>query len=261
MTWQCRTSPTLGGGFAGTPNSAWGTVDYTNPLEPAVFFGVYGFPDLYAVRQHRGQKAVFWAGTDCTHLVNGYWLDKHGKYRLDPKVIGAFLNKECEHWCENDLERKELASVGIKAKVCPSYLGDVKSIEPTYKPSPSPKAYVSVSGDDFKAYGWDRLDALAKRMPHVTFYCYGNEKPYKFKRPNIYVRGRVSKQVMTDETELMQIAVRLNVHDGCSELVVEAGLRQQDIISVIDYPFLKMNRGDARRWLLNNLNQFPWVSK
>ena len=259
LRWQCRISPTLGGGFAGTPNEVWGTKDYTDSTQPTVFFGCYGLPDLFAVRQHKGRKAILWAGTDITYLLNGYWLDDTGKQRLDPKIVGAYLNENVEHWCENDLERIELASVGIKAKVCPSFLGDVSKVKPSYRPTENKRAYISVSGDDFKAYGWDKLDAWAREFPSITFYCYGNRKPWKSKYKNIIVRGRVPQEVMNKEIKDMQIGMRLNEHDGFSEILAKAVLMEHDVVSLIDYPFLDMNRKKARAWLLKNVNKYPWA--
>ena len=257
--WQCKISPTLGGGFAGTPNEVWGTKDYKDLETPTVFFGVYGLPDLMAVRAHKGRKAILWAGTDVTYLINGYWLDDKGRYRLDPKTIGKYLNN-FENYCENNLEEKELKSVGIKAKVIPSYLGDVTKIKPCYKQSDHPKGYISVSGNDFRAYGWHLLDGLAKQMSAVTFYCYGNTKPYKFRQKNIVIRGRVPQEVMDKEIEDMQIGVRLNLHDGFSEILAKAILREQHVVSIIKYPFSRMRRKQARRWLLRNVNKYPWNS-
>jgi len=258
--WQCKISPTLGGGFAGTPNKVWGTTDYKDLNKDTVFFGCYGLPDLMIIRSHKGRKAILWAGTDVTYLINGYWLDDKGKFRLDPKVVGVYLNKTCENWCENNLERDELKSVGIEAKVCPSYLGNVKKIKPYQWKSGIPKAYISVSGDDFKAYGWTEIDEFAKNNPEVMIYCYGNRSEWKSVRPNVFVRGRVTQKQMDSEIKKMHIALRFNKHDGFSEIVAKAVLMEQNVISKIDYPFLKLGRKKARKWLLKNVNKFPWVS-
>ena len=259
--WQCRISPTLGNGFAGTPNETWGTTDYKDIVLPTVFFGCYGLPDLFAVRQHRGRKAIFWAGTDVTYFINGYWLDDRGEFRLDPKIVGPYLNRYCENWCENDIERIELARFGIDAKVCPSYLGDIKKIRPSYNKSHILKAYISVSGDDFKAYGWDKLDILAKENPKILFYCYGNVKPFQVHERNIILRGRLTQKQMDKEIKKMHYALRLNKHDGFSEIIAKAVMMEHSVISAIKYPFLALGRKGARKWLLQNVNRFPWNSK
>src|SRR3990167_5009628 len=115
--WQCRVAPSLGGGFAGTPQSAWGTGEYTNDIDPTCFFGLYGLPDFYTLWRHRGRRAILWAGSDILHLKNGYWLDKKGEIRLDRNAITKWISKNCENWCENLVERDNLLSMGIKAKV------------------------------------------------------------------------------------------------------------------------------------------------
>jgi len=259
--WQCRISPTLGDGFAGHPNTVWGTKSYKNDKDPTVFFGLYGLPDFFALRQHKGRKAVLWAGTDVLYFIKGYWLDDKGEFRLDPKVVGAYLNKYAENWCENELEQSELKSCGIDAKVCPSYLGDVRKVKPSYRDSKYPKAYISVSGDDFKAYGWDKLHLIASMNPEITFYCYGNKSPWKSTLKNIVVRGRVPQKVMDKEIKGMHYAMRLNLHDGFSEIVAKGVLMEHHIISAIKYPFLKLGRKQARQWLLKNVNRYPWNSK
>lgn len=259
--WQCRVAPSLGGGFAGTPKSAWGTNEYKNDTDPTVFFGLYGLPDFFALWRHKGQKAILWAGTDITHFINGYWLDDKGKIRVDPKPLAKWIANNCESWVENSLEAKELKKFGIRAQVCPSYLGDVNKVLPTYKPSANPKAYISVSGDDFKAYGWDKIDELARKNPHMTIHCYGNVKPWKTKEKNVIIRGRVPMKVMDREIKNMQCGIRLNEHDGFSEILAKAVLMEQDVVSRIHYPFLSMGRKDAREWLINNVNKYPWNTK
>lgn len=259
VKWQCRVSPTLGAGFAGTPNKAWGTLPYKDVNKPTCFFGMYGLPDLIAFRNHRGRKAILWAGTDVTYLINGYWLDDKGEYRVDPKEVGKYLSNHA-NWCENELEWNELLSVGIDAKICPSYLGSL-NVKPCYKHSNKPKGYISVSGNDFEAYGWDKLDDLALTLPELTIYCYGNTKPYKFQAPNIVVRGRVPQAQMNREIKKMQYGIRLNKHDGFSEILAKAILMEQNVISRIDYPFLEMDRKKARKWLLKNVNRYPWHTK
>src|SRR3990167_7696759 len=112
--WQCRVSPTLGGGFAGTHNQAWGTKDYENDVEPTVFFGLYGLPDFYSLWRHKGRKCILWAGGDILHFRKGYWLEDGGGINLgfmgevrkygNPHPIVRWLNKYCEHYVENEAE-------------------------------------------------------------------------------------------------------------------------------------------------------------
>ena len=125
QNWQVRVAPSLGGGFAGTPEEVWGVKPYENNTDPTVFFGLYGLPDFYALWRHKGDKAVLWAGSDIRHLLCGYWLDGVGKLRLPPWDMAAWIDINCDNYVENNMEQQALAEIGIKANVVPSFLGNV----------------------------------------------------------------------------------------------------------------------------------------
>ena len=131
IQWQCRIAPSLGGGFSGTPNECWGTKDYTNQDDPTVFFGLYGLPDFCAFRSHKGKKAILWAGSDLRYFADGYWIDDKGKQRVNPHDFAKYL-KKFDNWVENTVEADLLKKFGIKAKVCPSFLGDVSKFKPEF---------------------------------------------------------------------------------------------------------------------------------
>lgn len=266
--WQCRIAPSLGGGFAGTPNEVWGTKDYKNDTDPTVFFGLYGLPDFYTLWAHKGKKAILWCGSDITHFINGYWLDKQGSIKLSPTALGRWINDMCESWVENEIEANALEKLGIKARICPSFLGNIEDYEISFKPGN--KVYTSVSGDDFKLYGWHLIDELAERNPKIDFNLYGNIKYWKTKKPNVILHGRVSQEVMNEEIKQMQGALRLTEFDGCSELIVKAILWGQYAFSLIEYPgvhdveslrllndFVSPNEV-GRDWWIKNLNKYPW---
>ena len=68
------------------------------------------------------------------------------------------------------------AAVDIESQVCPSFLGDVNKFEVSFKPGN--KVYTSVSGNDFKLYGWDKIPKLALENPAIEFHLYGNSKQW-----------------------------------------------------------------------------------
>ncbi|MEK7180262.1 MAG: hypothetical protein AAB706_02200 [Patescibacteria group bacterium] len=277
---KCRVALSLGGGFEGTPAKVWGTKKYnskTDKDKPCVFFGLYGLPDFYELWRHRGKKWILWCGSDIRNFINGYWLENGGGIKLCPKGLAKWINQNCENWVENEVEQRMLAGHGITAKVCPSFLGNVEKFEITYKPAEKPKVYASVSGDDFKLYGWDTIERIVGRVPEVDFYLYGS-KNWKTKHKNVIIRGRVSKKIMNKETEKMQAGFRPVEFDGCSEIIVKAILRGQYVISRIAYPFCPAYQNDdelifqlknlsqksfpnwrAWFWFSNNLNKFPWT--
>jgi len=250
--WQCRIAPSLGGGFAGTPNEAWGTVDYSKYMEPTVFFGLYGLPDFYTIWKHQGRKAILWAGSDIRHFIKGYWLDGEGDIKMCPNGIAKWIQKNCDNYVENEVERLALWAHGIEAKVVPSFLGDVTKYTPQ-NIHPDKRYYSSVSGDDFNLYGWNKINGIARSNPDTTYYLYGNKLPWEAPQ-NVIVRGRVSQEEMDYETKTMTGALRFVEFEGCSELIVKSVLWGQKPISAIPYPFL-----NSREKLLKVINKYPWV--
>lgn len=254
---KCRTAPSLGDGFAGTPEQVWGTKPYnpeTDKENPCVFFGLYGLPDFYALWRHKGKRWILWAGSDIRHFINGYWLEDEGRIKLDPKPLAEWISKNCESWVENEVEYETLKNIGIEAKVCPSFLGDVSKFSPQ-KIDSKLRYYSSVSGDDFKLYGWDKINKLAEENPHIEYHLYGNTIPWEAP-PNVIVHGRVPHEVMNSEIRSMTGAIRMTEFDGCSEIIVKSVLYGQKPISLIHYDFLYSD--NPREELLKIINNFPW---
>mgnify|MGYP001563552845 CR=1 FL=1 len=251
-------SPSLGGGFAGTPEEVWGVKKYDpnqHKNEPCVFCGLYGLPDFYNLWRHKGKKYVWWAGSDIRNFIKGYWLEDGGNIFLNPDSLAEWINKYCESWVENKIEQDALMYAGIKSKVCPSFLGDVKKFEVpfTYKIRMYPHYYSSVSGNDFKLYGWDKINKLAIKCPHWTIHLYGNTIPWKAPK-NVFVRGRVSQEEMDKEIKYMTGCIRLIPFEGFSEIVAKAILWGQEVISEIPYNY-------TRNSLLKVINKYPWNLK
>ena len=91
--------------------------------------------------------------------------------------------------------------------------------------------------------------------------------------PNVIVRGRVDKEVMNAEIKHMQGALRLNEHDGFSEIIAKSVLWGQWPVSAIEYPYMlkpenisrildkKKPNIEGREYYLNKLNNYPWYGK
>ena len=309
-------SPSLGGGFAGTPEEVWGVKKYDpnqHKNEPCVFCGLYGLPDFYNLWRHKGKKYVWWAGSDIRNFIKGYWLEDGGNIFLNPDSLAEWINKYCESWVENKVEADLLKKFGIKAKICPSFLGDIEKFNPDdikcefyegeiekpldilefkyqkkipngitkFEPFNYKKLgeaiitrksyYSSVSGNDWILYGWDKIAGIAKENPQNWYYLYGNtiKPPIKFSK-NVIVRGRVSQEEMDKEIKYMTGCMRLIPFEGASEILVKAILWGQDVVSLIEYPFMEKEgkmfllsslKGDkikARKWWVEHLNLYPW---
>lgn len=268
--WQVRWSPTLGE-LEDTHQKVWGTDNYTDDIRPTVFFGCYGLPDFYTIWRHKGEKHILWAGTDITHFDKGYWLEDGGGIRLMSSPLATWINKHCVNWVENSVEAKVLREWGIQAHVVPSFLGDVKKFEVSFKPGN--KLYTSVSGDNFKLYGWHLLIDLALNNPNIEIHCYGNKTDYFGAMPNnLIVHGRVPKEQMNAEISEMQGALRLTEFDGFSEIIAKSILMGQYPVSLIEYPhMLKLDQiseiltkttpnYEGRNYYIKQLNNYPWNS-
>lgn len=284
IPWQCRWSPTLGD-LEDTHQNVWGTREYAdNEIDrekPAVFMGLYSFADFYALWRHKGKKAILWCGSDITRFIDGYWLDDKGVIKLNAKTLAWWIDANCESYCENHIEESALYSVGIVAKVVPSFLGNVKDYEISFKQGNN--VYTSVSGDNFKLYGWNKIFGdeehigLAEEHRDINFHLYGNtSNPWKNRIgdfSNVFLHGRVPKEKMNKEIKKMQGALRLTEFDGFSEIIAKSLLWGQHPVSVISYPYT-LRPGQlswikdahhpniaGREWLLKNVNKYPWNQK
>ncbi len=276
--WVCRYAPSLGA-LEGVPDNVWATTPVGIPVsdEQCVWFGLYGLPDFFSLWRHKGRKAILWAGTDIIHFKNGYWLDEEGAIRISPAPLARWIRENCESYCENEVEKQELESLGIPAKVVPSFMGDIEDFPLSYKPSKQIRLYTSVSGDNFKQYGWDKIPELARKYPDIEFHLYGNKTRVPpmipFNQPNIFVHGRVSKEEMNSQIKDMTGAIRLTEFDGFSEIIAKSLLWGQWPVSIIKYPHtlapenLDMLRlankpnQEGREWLLSVVNKYPWNHK
>lgn len=287
LNWLCRWSPTLGE-LEGTAEDVWGTEKYkigeeyleqkcSQINEPCVFFGLYGLPDFYKLWRHRGRKCILWAGTDIIQFKNGYWLEEGGGIKISPKPLATWINKYCESYVENKVEQEALKEFGIESKIVPSFLGNVADFPLSYKPGIRIQLYTSVSGDNFKLYGWDKIYNLARENPKIEFHLYGNTKPFPIpdspEFSNIIIHGRVPKDQMNTETKEMTGALRLTEFDGFSEIIAKSLLWGQWPVSSIHYPntlsptqlnvfnFKLEPNYAGREWLLSVVNQYPWNQK
>src|SRR3990167_1413770 len=253
----CRWSPTLGS-LEDTAENIWGTPEYEGDKEePTVFFGLYGFPDFYSLWRHRGKKYILWAGSDIRHFSQGYWLERDGVVKLDPKPLALWIQRNCDSYVENTVEYDELAKWGIIAKIVPSFLGNVDNFTPQIIDSKK-RYYSSVSGNDFDLYAWGKLNKIAEENPDIEYHFYGNTVLWKAPQ-NVIIHGRVPKEQMNKEVKNMTGAIRMVEFEGCSELIVKSVLWGQKPISLIDYDFLHSD--NPREELLKVLNNFPWNLK
>lgn len=250
----CRYAPSLGA-LEGTPLQVWGTPEYNekkHKYEPCVFFGLYGLPDFYSLWRHKGRKYILWAGSDILHFREGYWLDDDGeislesmggvKLGLSPRGMAKWINKYCESYVEDEGEAWQLNDCGIEVKgIIPSFMGNINNYKVSFKKGN--KVYLSANEGYQHEYGWGIIAQIACQLPEIEFHMYGAEWKYQ-SLPNVIVHGRVSKGVMNDEIKNMQCGLRLNKHDGFSEITAKSVLWGQYPITYLYHPMIKQYTSD-----------------
>lgn len=290
---QVRVAPSLGA-LEGTPQEVWGATEYINKDEPVCFFGLYGLPDFYELWRHRGKKYILWAGSDVLQFRKGYWLEEGGEINLGfqggrknkPWALAQWLNKYCENWVETEAEAWMLKDCGIKnIHIGQSFMGNVKDYAVMFKPGN--KVYLSANEGRQEEYGWGIVAGIACALPEIEFHVYGAKwlwQPLK----NVIVHGRVPKEKMNKEIQNMQCGLRLNKHDGFSEVTAKSVLWGQYPITYLHLPKITQYTSDdcgqpfclqglnslvkelkkipkktkpnleVREYYLKNLNQYPW---
>lgn len=281
----CRWAPSLGE-LEETAEYIWSTLPYEYfyaSTKPTVFFGLYDLRDYIALRRHKGKKWILWCGSDLMNLKNKF-LFNDGKLKwLSKKFLwfhATVLNevKKAENWVENETEAEVLRAMDITPFICPSFLGKVNNFRVTYKSSQNPRVYVSSSIGHQKDYGFEIVDRIAPKVPHMAFYLYGDT--WRPKSLNVVCRGRVSKQTMNEEIKSMQAGLRFHEFEGCSEILVKSVLYGQYPIVKVKHPYIDSFNNEnelidllkklpdkkepnykVREWYIANLNRYPWVNK
>ena len=195
---QCRVSRVLRF-FEQRFMSKYDFAPYTNPKEPAVFFGCYrrgsGVADLPTVLKHRGLAIVVFSGSDATQLGDNARKLKAPNIRL--VAISAFIAR--------DLDKLGLSYT--KFPVCPSTTGEVNPVPLGH----DIYAYSAHGNPTF--YGEPVVRRLEKRLPQFRFrVCYAEPPdcvPHE-QMPRVYAK--------------CFMGLRLVPHDGLPNTVVELGL-------------------------------------
>ena len=256
---QCKIAPSLGE-LEGNANDVWGTSNYDNQNSDTVFFGLYGLNDFHSVWRHKGKKYILWAGSDIVHFMNGYWLDEMGSIRVSCEPLAQWLEENAESWVENEVQKGMLEEVGVTARVNQSFMGNVKDYPVSFTPNPRPQVYVSVSGDNFDMYGWNTIEHIADQCD-VDFHLYGNRGKWESKHSNVFVHGRVPKEVMNEEVKHMQCGLRLCMPDGFSEILAKSVLWGQWPITWSSYKYPHILGANGQKELIRLLNSIKYKTQ
>jgi hypothetical protein len=282
---QCHWAKSLGE-LEATHQEAWGTTDYESRHFPTVFFGLYDLRDYLALSVHKGKCWVLWAGGDIENLIHGFTLND-GKL----KWLGKFLPlnwwlkgmlRKAEHWVEDEDEAEKLKMFlpSKKINICPSFLGKIDYwSDPIreYYHKQKPDVYVSCGKDRQWEYGFDTVERIAGKC-NVVFHLYGDD--WMTGHDNVIVHGRVSKEQFNKDIRHYQCGLRLNEHDGFSEITAKSVLMGQYPITRLRFEMIPQYNNDrelieylnslrgctqpnrkGRKYYLETLNRYPWNDK
>lgn len=288
---QCRWSQSLGAldgdhEYNGTKahTLAWGTKDYIDPYSPCVFMGLYDFRDYIALYRHKGKAWILWCGSDLENLLSGFAFND-GKLKWMSIITAGLFTfwikrqlKKAEHWVEDKDEYDKLLKFGFESNIGPSFLGNIKSYtaeRKLYKHSYKPKVYIVLPKGREVEYGLYTLVRLAQVLTSHTFHVYGTD--LRIDLSNVVVHGRVPKEQFNHEITDYQCGLRLNEHDGFSEVTAKSVLMGQYPITKLEYPLIpnfndfselvslvdslrEMTQPNyqARSYYIKALNNFPW---
>src|SRR3990167_2632640 len=308
QTIYCRWAPSLGA-LEGTHQEVWGTKDYSwkHRNKPCVFFGMYDLRDYLALWQHKGKAWVLWAGGDIRNLRTNFVFNDGKLKWLSILFAGIAVNfrdflikhilNKAEHWVENEAEAWQLKDIGLKVSgICPSFLGNIKKYKVSFKRGNN--VYLSTSKDREGEYGWGIIQRIACALPEIEFRLFGTDPnldsefmKYRQPIPNIHYYVRMNKDIMNGFIKKMQCGLRLNKHDGFSEITAKSILWGQYPITYLYNPKIDQYTADdcgrqdcvqglnnlisllkkipkkrkpnlkARQYYYETLNNFPWNTK
>lgn len=252
-----------------------------DPDQDVLYFGLYTQMDYDTMRIQKGKKTILWGGSDIIRLMQNY------DYK---RVLNLF--PEAEHFCENEVEKKNLENCGVKVKdVIPSFLDNIHNFPVSFEPTDRPHIFMCGHPEREEEYGWGLAEYLAKELPEFTFHLYGvvrekdpslleslNEIDTRF--PNIIRHGKVSKDQFNKEIRNYHCGFRPNEHDGFSEVTAKSILLGQYPITKIPYDgiwnynsmeellqrfrdikYQDKPNTEARLLYLKKINNFPWCQR
>lgn len=184
----------------------YGLQPYRSATEPAVFFGVYNENQLRMIRDHRALGLIVWLGSDTPNLKRGLW--KREAHRLRHVAIGP--------WIEEDLRTRGLEFRRVNLYGSP--------LLEELKPEPRGRgvyAYLPKKRDAFFRgnlirYALEQLPADVEKIVHNGLQVAREDMPAVYRRAGC--------------------SIRVPVHDGGSESVVELGLMGRRSIFNGDLP-------------------------
>lgn len=259
-------------GFKERAEKTWGLKEWEgidDPDKECVFFGLYHERDFAVFEGDFTRRIVFWCGSDITRVISDY--ERRRILRNYP---------ETEHYCENEIEWKELHDVGIESTIVPSFLDDFNKFPVSFTPPTDRKwkIWLCAHPNREDEYGLALAKRWAEKDSELEFHVYGISKGERDgDLPNVIFHGKVPEDQFNEEIKQYHAGFRPNFHDGMSEIPIKSILLGQTAITRIKYPYMlnyetesqlrecwdkvkeqKEPNLESREYWINTLNKFPW---
>jgi glycosyltransferase involved in cell wall biosynthesis len=174
--------------------------------------------DVFA--RNKGKNIVHWVGTDI------YDLRWHCSFEKIKALKSWFKKNKVIHLCEAEFTQKELAEVGIKAKIVPI------PPEKLYEPMPLPKEFiVGIYLPSRDLYNPQLMEEVIRAMPDVKFYLFGDESRKGQKGDNWDYLGYIDFDKWIPK---MSANLRVTSHDGLPLTPLQFFTAGRNVITNVD---------------------------
>jgi hypothetical protein len=192
--------------FSNDFKEKYNLIDYFNPNEPSIFFGMYRDDDVTKLLSHNSNAVIIWCGSDAM--------------KVDRIIDQINLSKNVKHISISSFVKNSLLKNGIESTLIP--IRPKKSLK---KLTPRGDKIYFYHGTNSKNhwdfYGGEIVDQLKKLLP-FEIVCTTKDAYNDSQLEKIY------KDCF--------IGLRLTKHDGCSNTVCELGLMGRKCIHNGDIP-------------------------
>lgn len=191
-----------------------GFEQYRNPSSPALFLGTYFKSDVDTMARHRGPGYVFWNGADAVHL---------GK---NPEWVRVLRGLPLGHATHHDGLADEVgALLDVPVEVSPTLFRDPMDYPIMFVPSVPRDYFMNTHEGRHAEYGVPEALALFETLDPSGFrlFIFG-DRPAMSRPENVQYCGRWPETAMDRACSMMHGALRLNEHDGTSQIVLKSRL-------------------------------------
>lgn len=184
-------------------------VEYFDPTQPCIFYGMYEDEQYNLLFQHRSLAVIVWTGGD---IDIRRVKTKYRVMRL--RELGHVRHMAISRFIANDLTKLKMPYQRLP------FMGiDFNIFQPTAK---GPCVYIYSTPGNESTYGKALYEEVVKRMPDLQFLMYCHHKsPMLHRHPHFQTCQTPSE--LAGVYARCFVGLRLTEHDGLAATVIELG--------------------------------------